>query len=97
MTEIFTELAGLSFRPKTAKEVVDTLQIGDTLTLERDPENEYDDNAIKVLAVDEFIGFIPKVDNLLIAQHMDAGGEITCTVVSWLGNRKPGLKVTLNS
>lgn len=105
--EILTTLAGLNFRPASAKEAVDALELGSVLRLERDPGNEYDSNAVKVLIETgeadqgavycEFIGFIPKVDNAEIAEHLDNDGEYTCTVVSWLGTRKPGLKVVLIS
>ena len=94
---ILTELAGLSFRPKEAKEIVDTLEIGDECELVREPENQYDANAIQVHYNDTFIGFIPKADNLTIAYHMDTGRSTKCTVVSWLGTRKPGFKVELLS
>lgn len=105
--EILTTLAGLNFRPASAKEAVDNLELGATLRLQRDPENEYDSNAVQVLVETddadqgdvhcEFIGFIPKVDNTEVAEHLDSDGEYTCTVVSWLGTRKPGLKVVLIS
>lgn len=42
-------LVGLSFRPKEAKDFVKTLGVGDRLYLQRDPDNEYDPNAIKVV------------------------------------------------
>lgn len=103
--EILTTLAGLNFRPASAKEAVDNLAAGESLRLERDPFNEYDSNAVKVLVEVgedeqgdvqlEFIGFIPKIDNTEIAEHLDADGEYTCTVVSWLATRKPSLKVEL--
>lgn len=103
--EILTNLTGVSFRPSEAKEVVKQLSIGDSLRLERDPNNKFDSNAVMVMAevgaADqgdvhlEFIGFIPAADNAEIAEHLDEGGEYTCTVVSFLGTLKPGLKVVL--
>lgn len=93
--EIYTTLAGLNFRPVSAKEAVDNLTIGDEVTLVREPENPYDANAVQVHAGDEFIGFIPKVDNLEIAEHLANGGPYKCEVVSFLATRKPGFKVTL--
>lgn len=97
--EILTSLAGLNFRPASAKEAVDALNLGDELTLERDPTNEYDSNAVRVIdpASGEFIGFIPKVDNAEIAQALDDGLDVTCKVVSFLATRKPGFKVTFES
>jgi hypothetical protein len=52
-------LVGVNFRPAEAREVVANLVPGDELTLERDPFNQYDENAIKVI----FTELIP-VDDL---------------------------------
>lgn len=99
--EILTNLTGVSFRPAEAKEAVKRLSIGDELGLERDPNNQYDSNAVKVVTLDtedeegQFIGFIPAADNTEIAAHLDEDGSYTCTVVSFLGTLKPGLKVVL--
>lgn len=93
--EILTSLVGVNFRPAEAKEIVDALEIGDMCELVRDPANPYDSNAVQVHFNDTFIGFIPKVDNAEIANHLDGGAKASCEVVSFLGTRKPGLKVTL--
>lgn len=42
-------LRGLSFRPLSAKEVANKLEDGAQLKLEREPDNEHDPNAIKVI------------------------------------------------
>jgi hypothetical protein len=47
--QFLTNLAGLSFRPAEIKDVVRQLQPGDELTLEREPDNAYDANAIRIL------------------------------------------------
>jgi hypothetical protein len=102
--EIHTTIAGLNFRPASAKEAVDALEIGDELRLEADFDNEYDPNAVKVIAdvgrgdsgpIEEFIGFIPKTDNWEIATAIREGATPIATVVAWEGTRKPTLKVTL--
>lgn len=101
--EILTTIAGLTFRPASAKEAVDNLEIGDELRLEADFDNEYDSNAVKVIvdiddgdsSVDEFVGFIPKADNWEIATAIREGATPVATVVGWEGTRKPTLKVVL--
>lgn len=92
--EIYSVLVGVNFRSESAKEVVDQLEIGDTLELEREPENPFDSGAVKVYAADEFIGYIPKADNVEIAAALDEGQQLMCEVVSWAGHRRPGLKIT---
>lgn len=102
--EILTNLTGVSFRPASAKQLVDTLGMNQELGLERDPGNAYDSNAVKVIydfitdegeTISEFIGFIPATDNAEVAAHLDEGGDYTCTVCSFLGKWKPGLKIEL--
>jgi len=46
-----TNLAGLAFRPADAKDVVKMLRPGMQLELVREPENAWDENAIKVFAL----------------------------------------------
>ena len=43
------------------------------LTLQREPDNEYDPFAVKVLFKDQKLGYIPKSKNQTIARLMDAG------------------------
>ncbi len=72
---MITELRGVNFRPKDAKDIVRKLDETSTLRLQRDPENPYDHNAIQVIDVksNEFIGFVAKEDNEALAQKMGAG------------------------
>lgn len=99
--QIITQLVGVNFRPAEAKAIVKELAIGDTLSLLRDPFNEYDSNAVKVMkaigdeGAAEFIGFIARVDNPEIADHLDQGGEYKCEVIDTTSMMKPSLKVTL--
>lgn len=88
------QLAGANFRPKEAKAIIYTLEEGDTLRLERDPSNEYDSSAVRVIEPvnEEFIGFIPKSDNEELAARMDAGEEFTCVVLMPSG-LKPMLRI----
>ena len=75
-------LRGVSFRPIEAKAIVIKLQPDDELVLEREPENEYDENAIRVLCpkTGEFLGFVAKEVALEIAPLMDTGTQFTCKV-----------------
>lgn len=67
-------LAGLSFRPAEAKDVVRLLEVGDDLLLEREPYNVHDANAIKVLTPEgTFIGYCDKLSNAPVAALLDEG------------------------
>lgn len=75
-------LRGVSFRPIEAKAIVNGLQEGSTLLVEREPTNNFDKNAIRVLDPDsgEFLGFVAKEIAVELAPWMDQGIEYTCTV-----------------
>lgn len=93
-------LAGVSFRPGYPDNL---LNLGDKypdgeiipVTLEREPDNKYDVNAIKVLIGEEFIGYIPKALNPPIQEAMDRGEAFTCRVEEVLvlpsKPRQPGI------
>lgn len=56
-----TRLVGAQFRPIEAQALVHALEEGSPVYLERDPENEFDPNAIKICAdmdCSEHIGFV---------------------------------------
>lgn len=97
MDPIFSNIVGNNFRPKDsgAREAVTNLAPGDEVQLEREPENEYDSNAVKVLVDGLFVGYVAKVDNFQIASHLDANRPYKASCVSNLGDRKPGIKVEL--
>jgi hypothetical protein len=67
---------------------------GDELVLERDPHNQYDTAAIKVLWHGEHIGWVPKklgeakamLDKLLVACY---GGELACWLVTTVESHEP--------
>lgn len=55
------------------KSVLETVKIGDTLSLQRE-ENKFDDNAILVLNSEKKkLGYVPEKDNIVFARLMDAG------------------------
>lgn len=55
--------------------------IGDTLTLRRERDNRFDDNAIMILNGNgEKYGYIPEKDNMVIARLMDAGKLIAAKI-----------------
>jgi hypothetical protein len=97
--EFFTELVGVSFRPAFAKEVVGALELGDELVLELDPENKYDPHAIKVIDHNsgEFIGFIRAADAVEISAALIDYENYSCTVISFLGKWRLGLKIVFEA
>jgi len=74
--QFLPQLVGRQFRPAETRAVFDSLPVGTDLFLVLDPDNEYDDQAIKVMYTDEdgtewFLGFIGKPVNAQINQYLD--------------------------
>lgn len=98
MSTFLAVMNGANFRPASAKEIIKSLEVGELLTLERDPDNAYDENAIKVIHPDsgEFIGFVEKDVALELAPLIDDGIEIeSVEIVSFVATLKPHLKIVL--
>ena len=67
-------VVGMHFRGEHAKKFAAELQPGDTLLLEREPDNPYDQNAIKVLVpADEpwHLGYINRTDAAWISPYLE--------------------------
>lgn len=84
MNEIFlsfTDIAGTRYCNN--QDVFKRLEKNDPLLLEREADNKYDSNAIKVLTADgEKLGYIPKRDNSIFTRLMDAGKILHARVYS---------------
>ena len=84
MNEIFlsfTDIAGTRYCNN--QDVFKRLEKNDPLLLEREADNKYDSNAIKVLTADgEKLGYIPKRDNTIFTRLMDAGKILHAIVYS---------------
>lgn len=84
MNEIFlsfTDIAGTRYVDN--QDVFKRLEKNDPLLLEREADNKYDSNAIKVLTIDgEKLGYIPKRDNSIFTRLMDAGKILHVRVYS---------------
>lgn len=61
------------------EKLVASLQPGERLILRREPTNEYDPNAVQVIAMvgmfEEVAGYLPKKEAAELAPIMDAGGK----------------------
>ena len=84
MNEIFlsfTNIAGTRYCNN--QEAFKTLEKNVPLLLEREADNKYDSNAIKVMTTDrEKLGYIPKCDNSIYARLMDSGNILNARVYS---------------
>lgn len=66
-------VVGIAYRPAEAKEFASALMPGDILTIEREPENPHDENAIRVMGGGMHIGYIERQQAVWISGHIDEG------------------------
>lgn len=98
MSQIITTLMGASFRPAEVKDLIRNLDIDDVLTLERDPDNQYDPYAIKLLNDDGiFLGFVAKEQAAELAPLLDLEeATVTAVVVDTTNELKPILEINID-
>lgn len=91
--EIFADIVGTHFRPSEAKQACNALEDGDTVELQREPDNKYDANAVAVYTQGHHVGYIPAANNLQLAIALDDGIEVSAHVIGHNGS-KPTLLVS---
>ena len=91
-----TKIAGIFYRDVCVVE--DKIQKGDILYLVREPDNKYDEKAIQVTTKDGYVlGYIPKVDNIVLANLMDSGERLYAVLLSEdITHGKPDIKIMLS-
>lgn len=62
--------------------VLDRLDIGDTLTLAREPENPYDRAAVRIEWNGAKLGYVPRAENAPIARLLDQGQPLSARIQS---------------
>lgn len=91
------QVVGMHFRPE-GKATVAMMEEGHEVTLQREPENQYDENAIKVFFEDTHIGYVNREDAIWVAPVLDDEPEsIQCVVVKFVEenrNRYPFIDIT---
>lgn len=65
------------------------MQVGDSLTLAREPWNPYDAKAIRVEWRGVSIGYVPKSENRDLARLLDAGAKLTGRIAHLQRSRNP--------
>lgn len=91
-----TSIAGIFYRDIC--EVKDKVRAGDILYLVREPGNKHDKKAIQVTTEDGYVlGYIPRVDNAILANLMDSGERLYAILLSDdIARAKPDIKIMLN-
>jgi len=96
--EIFVNLVGVTYRGSEAKEIVKRLTPADgtLLSLEVEPENDYDDHAVKVIhdQTNIHIGYLARENNYDVFMALADGRELCIEIVGFENTFKPTLLIT---
>lgn len=77
-------VAGVSFANKDGRkrqDIIKAMTEQSTVMLVREPQNEYDKNAIAIMTIDGQVGYIDKNNAMVMAQMMDAGEHFEAKVL----------------
>jgi len=76
--QFLTELAGFVHHAEDKK--LRNIPAGSVLVLEREPDNQYDPYAVKVLYRDERIGYIKRVHSQTVSEEIAKGKTVTAVI-----------------
>jgi hypothetical protein len=69
------------------------MQVGDRLSLHREPDNPHDPKAVRVEWRGAMIGFAPRADNVDLARLMDRGARVQGRILHLQASRDPWKRV----
>lgn len=84
-------LAGFQFHE--GKALWDEMQVGDALTLVREPDNAYDPRAVRVEWQGHKLGYVPRKENEAVARQMDQGARLEARIVRLQKHRDPWKRI----
>jgi hypothetical protein len=93
-----TKLQGISFRSAEVKETLKRIRADETeldieVTLEHEPTNQYDPNAVKILFDGTFVGYVEKEIAADIAADVSEGADYTAAISSWASQLVPFISI----
>ena len=84
-------LAGFQYH--AGKTLWPRMQVGDALTLVREPDNPHDAKAVRVEWRGHKIGYVPRRENADVARFMDGGQALVARIVRLAEVRDPWSRV----
>ncbi|NDP48902.1 MAG: HIRAN protein, partial [Sulfuriferula multivorans] len=84
-------LAGFQYH--AGKKLWPQMQVGDALTLIREPDNVHDAKAVRVEWQGQKIGYVPRRENTDVARFMDAGQTLVARINRLAEVRDPWSRV----
>ena len=95
--EFYSKINGSTFVPN-GQQLISQLKSGDELLLEREPENTYDKNAIRVMnSSKQKLGFIPKDTAANLSKNIDNNDIVKVSVseVTGGGTKNVGCNILI--
>jgi len=83
----YSPVAG--FQYYNGEKIWDELNIGDRLTLLREPDNQYDERAVSVFWQDQKLGYVSRTDNAAISHLLDTGYELYAEISALCESENP--------
>jgi hypothetical protein len=80
-------LAGFQYHAGAA--LWEQLQVGDRLTLEREPDNPHDARAVRVSWQGRQLGYLPRAENESVAAAMDRGERVEARIAARISHKNP--------
>ncbi len=71
------------------------MNVGDRLTLRREPDNPHDAKAVRVEWHGTQIGYAPRADNIDLARLMDRGTRVEASILHLQKSRDPWKRVLI--
>lgn len=71
------------------------MQVGDVLTLSREPDNPHDSRAVRVLWHGVQIGYAPRLENADLARFMDRGVRVEGRILQLQPSRDPWKRILM--
>ena len=84
-------LAGFQYH--NGKQLWDDMKVGDTLALQREPDNPHDANAVSVYWNGQRLGYVPRRENTDVARQMDRGVPVKARIVRMAESRNPWQRI----
>lgn len=75
--------------------LVEQMQVGDPVTLVREPGNRHDVKAIRVEWRGQQIGYVPRAENAEVAAAMDRGERVSARIARLRHDRNPWRRVEI--
>ncbi|MBV2235027.1 MAG: HIRAN domain-containing protein [Sterolibacterium sp.] len=69
------------------------LQVGDSLVLQREPDNSHDAMAVRVVWQGQQLGYLPRAQNRAVAVEMDRGARVEARIARLREHRNPWQRV----